>query len=174
MLIKIDGRFVYYFLEIIVVSSVELSSRFEWFRKALHKKLIRKLKLCYSCLNYDKNNPADTGRKLYVLCTFNLRPMSTGKDELTETLQPLHPIRTMPVLSSSVGNKMCFSSTFFSNGGTALIHGRIYFGNSGQNNNHTKCGEWCELKLNLKDRDLTLSRFSLLQNYFCHKVVLDV
>ena len=42
MLIKIDGRFVYYFLEIIVVSSVELSSRFEWFRKALHKKTNKK------------------------------------------------------------------------------------------------------------------------------------
>ena len=91
-----------------VVSSIKLLRRLEWFCDALQKKLTRKLKLCYSCLNFDKN-----------------------KGALTETLQPLHPIRTMPVLSSSVGNKMCFSSIFFSNGGTALIHGRIYFGNSG-------------------------------------------
>ena len=26
-----------------------------------------------------KSNPVDTGRKLNVLCTFNLRPVSTGK-----------------------------------------------------------------------------------------------
>ena len=108
MLIKIDGHFVCYFLKIMVVSSIELSWRFKWFCYANQKEVTRKLKLCYSCLNYDKN-----------------------KDVLTETMQPLHPIRTMPVLSSSVGNKMCFSSTFFSSGGTALIHGRIYFGNSG-------------------------------------------
>ena len=27
------------------------------------------------------NNPVDTGRKLNVLCTFNLRPASTGKSK---------------------------------------------------------------------------------------------
>ena len=30
------------------------------------------------CLHKTCNYPVDTGRKLNVLCTFNLRPVSTG------------------------------------------------------------------------------------------------
>ena len=47
----------------------------------------------------------------------------------TRTLGPRHPINTIPVDSSSVGNVMCFSTNFSSKSGTAFIHGLTYGGN---------------------------------------------